>query len=217
MVLVASPDIYAKIDNMCFCIPGLTLCGSIWIKHNREGILSNKFIDVLNIRYNGALISIPMVPTFIHVQTDLTSHITCVCVWNIVGWIISQCRRYHMLLWLVNTLRPTPNCYPFADGIFFNPNMDISLKILLKFVPKFRINEIMTLVKIMLWRRSSDKTLSEPMKVSLPMHICVTRHQRVSSATKRPFFLLFPNRIHEMLGQLSESSRSWQYDTGSTI
>ena len=36
-----------------------------------------------------------------------------------------------------------------------------------------------TLVQIMAWRRSGDKPLSEPMKISLPTHICVTRPQWV--------------------------------------
>ena len=35
------------------------------------------------------------------------------------------------------------------------------------------------LVQIMAWRRPGDKPLSEPMMVSLPTHICVTRPQWV--------------------------------------
>ena len=33
----------------------------------------------------------------------------------------------------------------------------------------------------MAWRRPGDKPLSEPMLVSLPTHICVTRSQRVNN------------------------------------
>ena len=35
-----------------------------------------------------------------------------------------------------------------------------------KFLPKFRINNILALVQIMVWRRPGDKPLSEPMMVS---------------------------------------------------
>ena len=37
------------------------------------------------------------------------------------------------------------------------------------------INNIPALVQIIAWRRPGDKQLSEPMLVSLPTHICVTR------------------------------------------
>ena len=47
----------------------------------------------------------------------------------------------------------------------------------MKFVPKGPINNIPALVQIMTWRRSGGKPVSEPMLVSLPMHICVTRPQ----------------------------------------
>ena len=86
------------------------------------------------------------------------------------------------LLWLqyyLNTLRPRQDGRRFADDtfkrIFLNENVRISIKISLKFVPKGPINNIPALVQIMAWRRSGDKPLSEPMMVSLPMHICVTR------------------------------------------
>ena len=49
----------------------------------------------------------------------------------------------------------------------------------LKFVPKGPINNIPALIQIMAWRRPGDKPLSEPMIVSLPTHICVTRPQWV--------------------------------------
>ena len=72
---------------------------------------------------------------------------------------------------------------PFADDIFkcifLNENVWIPIKNSLKFVPKGPINNIPTLVQIMAWRCSGDKPLSEPMMVSLPTHICVTRPQWV--------------------------------------
>ena len=83
-----------------------------------------------------------------------------------------------------NTLRPRQNGRHFADDIFkcifLNENVWISIKISLKFVPKGRINNIPSLVQIMVWRRPGDKPLSEPMMVSLPTHICVTRPQWVN-------------------------------------
>ena len=83
----------------------------------------------------------------------------------------------------VNTLTPRQNGRRFADDIFkcifLNENARIALKISLKFVPKVRINNIPSLVQIMAWRRPGDRPLSEPMMVSLLMHICVTRPQWV--------------------------------------
>ena len=85
--------------------------------------------------------------------------------------------------WL-NTLRPRQDGRRFADDtfkrIFLNENVRISIKISLKFVPKGPINNIPALVQIMAWRRSGDKPLSEPMMVTLPTHICVTRPQWVN-------------------------------------
>ena len=86
------------------------------------------------------------------------------------------------VLW-INTLRPRRNEQHFVDDIFkrifFNENVWISTKISLNFVPNGPINNIPALVQIMAWRRSGDKPLSEPMMVSLPTHICVTRPQWV--------------------------------------
>ena len=85
--------------------------------------------------------------------------------------------------WQGNSLRPRQNGRHFPDDIFkwilLNENIWILLKISLKFVPKGRINNILALVQIMAWRRPGDKPLSEPLMVSLPTHICVTRPQWV--------------------------------------
>ena len=89
----------------------------------------------------------------------------------------------------LNTLRQRQNGRCFADDIFkcifLNENVWISIKISMKFVPKGPINNIPTLVQIMAWRRSGDKPLSEPMMVSLLMHICVTRPQWVKGLMMR--------------------------------
>ena len=85
--------------------------------------------------------------------------------------------------WL-NTLRPRQNRRHFADNIFkcilLNENVWIALRISLKFVPKVRIINMPSLVQIMAWCRPGDKPLSEPVVISLPTHICVTRPQWVN-------------------------------------
>ena len=48
------------------------------------------------------------------------------------------------------------------------------------FLKKVRINNKPALVQIMAWRRLGDMPLSETMLVRLPMHIGVTRPQRVN-------------------------------------
>ena len=91
----------------------------------------------------------------------------------------------------VNTLRPRQNGRRFADDtfkrIFLNENVRILIKISLKFVPKGPINIYPALVQIMGWRRSDDKPLSEPMMVSLPTHICVTRPQSVKKRIRQQY------------------------------
>ena len=82
------------------------------------------------------------------------------------------------------TLRPRQNGRHFPDNIFkcifLNEKAWISIKISLKFVPGGPINKIPALVRIMAWRRSGDKPLSEPMMVNLLTHICVTGPQWVN-------------------------------------
>ena len=63
--------------------------------------------------------------------------------------------------------------------IFLNENVWILIEISLKFVPKDPTNNIQALVQIMAWRRPGAKPLSEPMMVSLLIHICVIRPQCV--------------------------------------
>ena len=97
-------------------------------------------------------------------------------------------RRYKVT---VNSLRPRRDRRHFADDIFkcvfLNENEWISLKISPKFVPKVRINNIPSLVQIMVWRRPGDKPLSEPMMVSLPTQICVNRPQWVNSSPRAAY------------------------------
>ena len=83
-----------------------------------------------------------------------------------------------------NSLRPRQNGRHFPDDIFklvfLNENVWIFIKISLKFVSNVLTNNIPPLVQIMAWRWPGDKSLSEPMMVSLLTHICVTRPQWVN-------------------------------------
>ena len=116
-----------------------------------------------NVRCFGCTI-IPNCPTNIYVDIMSNIHVTT-------------------LLSYLNTLNPRQNGRHFADDtfkcIFVNENVWISITIWLGFVPKDPINNIQALVQIMAWRRPGDKPLSEPMMISLPTHICVTRPQWV--------------------------------------
>ena len=80
---------------------------------------------------------------------------------------------------LLNTFRPKQNGRHFSDDIFscifLNENVWILNKISLKFVSRGQMNNIPALVQIMAWRRPGEQPLSEPLKVSLLRHICVTR------------------------------------------
>ena len=77
-----------------------------------------------------------------------------------------------------NTLRLRQNGRHFPDDIFkwisMNENFWISNKISLKYVPLGLIDNIATLIQTMAWRRSGDKSLSEPMLTCSSTHICVT-------------------------------------------
>ena len=90
------------------------------------------------------------------------------------------------LVALLSTLRPRQNGRHFPDDIFkwifLHENVWISINISLKFVPRGPINNILTLVQVMAWRRPGDKPLSEPMMVRLPTHKCATRPQWVNHA-----------------------------------
>ena len=69
--------------------------------------------------------------------------------------------RFHF-----DKLRPIKKFRHFADDIFkcvfLNENIWISLKMSLKFVPKFRIYKIQAFVQIMVWRRQGDKPFWGP-------------------------------------------------------
>ena len=109
---------------------------------------------------------------------------------------MSQCLTVYFNAW-----RPRWHRQHFADDmfhrIFFNEDVWISIKISLKFGPKCPINNISALVQIMAWRPPGDKLLSEPMMVSLPTHICVTRAQWVKFIWMSvvPFYMCWPDGV----------------------
>ena len=79
-------------------------------------------------------------------------------------------------------------------------NIWISNKISLKFVTKSSTNNIPALVQIMFWCHPCNKILSEPMMVSLPTHICVTRPIWVNTGTMG----LLPDTLNYGLRMLRE-------------
>ena len=128
--------------------------------------------------------------TIVTISYELLSYlydISAIAIWY--GWF-GYSSVWHMYIvvpyaWLINTLRPRQNGRHLADHmfkcIFLNENVWISINISLKVVSMGLIDNIPALVQIMAWRRSGDKSLSEPMMDSLLTHICVTRPQWVKS------------------------------------
>ena len=92
------------------------------------------------------------------------------------------------------------NCYNVTWSLMAGRKP--AIKISSKFVPKGQIDNIPALVQTMVWRRPDNKLLSEPMMVSLSMHICVTRPQWVNyvvirmTATKFPIEFWLCANIH---------------------
>ena len=91
-------------------------------------------------------------------------------------WFTDQ--YLHTLKISFNTLRLSPNGRLFTEDIsrciFFNENVWISIKSLFL---RVQLIKFPTLVQIMAWRHPGNKPLFEPMLISLPTHICVTRPQ----------------------------------------
>ena len=98
------------------------------------------------------------------------------------GLLILCHRKY------ISLMRMRQNGCHFGDDfykcIFLNENVWIFMKISLKFVPKYPINNISALVQIMARCLRSDKPFSESVMVSFLMHICVTRPQWVNTNEK---------------------------------
>ena len=98
-------------------------------------------------------------------------HISGIGIFNISP---GECHNTHVHhLWLVNTWRQRQNGRHFAEDTFkptfLNENIQISIKISLKFVPKVPISNIPALVQIMAWRRPGDKFTDAYMRHSASM------------------------------------------------
>ena len=102
---------------------------------------------------------------------------------------------------IFNPLRPRQNVCHFADDsfkcIFLNENVWISIEISFKFVPKYPIDTIPSLVQIKAWRRPGDKPLSESMTVRLLTHICITQPQWVNGNTRDNLILTWFYNVWE--------------------
>ena len=124
----------------------------------------------------------------------------------------------------INTLRPRQNGRQFPDDIFkcifVNGNIWISIKISLKSVPEVLINNIAALVQIMAWHRPGEKPLSEPMLISLLMHIWVIGPQWVNPLCFRQPNSSQQDLIYEESDDLLmvlQSNLSWHGSTGSEV
>ena len=77
------------------------------------------------------------------------------------------CISYNIVRYDVNSSPPGQNGRHFADVIFkpisLKENVEISIQISLKFVPKGPIENKSALVQVMAWRRTGDKALSVQM------------------------------------------------------
>ena len=70
------------------------------------------------------------------------------------------------LLWLTNSSPPGQNGRHLADifkCIFLNENDKILIQISQKLVPRGPVDNKPALVQVMVWRRTGNKPLSEPM------------------------------------------------------
>ena len=92
-------------------------------------------------------------------------------------WIVYKYMLHACFSFLTHWGRHSPD--DIFKCFFLNENDSIVINISLKFVTKGPINNISALVQIMAWPRPGYKLLSEPMVVSFPTHICVTRPQWV--------------------------------------
>ena len=112
-------------------------------------------------------------------EVIITTTSSAVSYYETVCTVTTQFSVYDNIFSRLNILRPRQNRRHFADDIFkcifLNENVWISINISLKFVRKGLIDHIPALVQLMAWCRPGDKPLSEPMMISLPTRICVTR------------------------------------------
>ena len=64
---------------------------------------------------------------------------------------------------MATTMRQNGSYFAYVfKCVFLNENVELSIKISMKFVPKDPTENIRALVQIIAWRRTGDKPLSEP-------------------------------------------------------
>ena len=163
---------------------------------------------------------------FPNVSSDNTSALVRVMTWCQTGntplpepvmTCFTKAYMCHQASMNFNTLRPRQDGRHFPDDIFkcffLNENAWILIKISLKFVDKGSIDSIPALVQIMAWRRPGDKPLSEPIMVSLLMHICVTRppwvNTDMSSLAPGRCSRNFRNAIFKLILRIGIRNVSW--------
>ena len=95
--------------------------------------------------------------------------------------------------------------------IFLNEDTWILINISLRFVPKGLINNTPAWVQIMAWHQLGDKSLSEPMLVSLLMHTGITRPQCVNCCIQN-----FCWRTQTPLTELRHFSQPWRITISKT-
>ena len=97
--------------------------------------------------------------------------------------------------------------------IFINETFCILIRILLKFVPKGPIDNDPSLVKIMAWRRTGDKPLSEQCWHNSLKHICCTRGRWVKPYECIPYPVTFRSSriLHILRCDLLASGSLVQY------
>ena len=128
-----------------------------------------------------------------------------------VQWNLNKKTKVFLQESIFNTLRLRQNSCHFPNDIFkcifLCEDVQISIAISLKFVPKGSISNIPALVQIMAWHWSGDKPLSEPMMVSLLRHIYVTQPQWVTRVVwQNHFFFLQASVLIKMSNPLRPSA-----------
>ena len=144
----------------------------------------NGKINVIDADDNSTLIELPRKWTIhdLHIHLYLIKLFVKKSSWYYNVLCAVYMNRFYEWLTL-NSSRLWRNRRQFANNIckciFLNENVLMSIKILLKFIPKGPINNIPALIQIMVWCWPGDKPLSEPMMVRLLTHICITQPQWV--------------------------------------
>ena len=102
-----------------------------------------------------------------------------ICSWRIdsicsdLGKIILTHRSWDKIAAILQTI--------FSNAFSWMKMLDFFIKISPIFVPKGPVDYIPALVKIMAWCQPGDKSLSEPMMVSIPTHIFIIWPQWVNN------------------------------------